>query len=79
MEDQQGDLPSVEDAALWRDTLELGFTVLADTEQTWADVWARNGDRHTYTVVDTDGVVTLHLYGSTSGTLDTLIEAATAP
>ncbi|HMV67241.1 MAG TPA: hypothetical protein PKA64_10355 [Myxococcota bacterium] len=79
IEQQDGSPTTAEDATRWRDVLDLSFIVAADPEQAWTDVWTRRGDRHTYTVVDADGTILLHLYGLRSDTQQQLIDAATAP
>lgn len=52
---------SVADAAAWRAVNDLGFPVLADSEEAWVDVWGNtHSDRyaqHSYTLLDPDGLV----------------------
>lgn len=79
IEDEDSNPTDAADAARWRDTLGITFTVLADPEHAWVDDWGRNGDRHTYSVVGEDGVVLIHIIGQKSDTDLALIEAATAP
>jgi peroxiredoxin len=82
VENSDGEPASVADAQLWRDSLEIDFTVLADSDEQWVDAWGNGGSRrfvqHSYTVVGTDGRVAWHDEGHSSGSVDAIIEAAEA-
>lgn len=74
LQNRDSELPSVEDAATWRDTLDIPYPVLAD-DGSWRDVWDDGGGRHTYAAVGRDGVVSWRSKGYDEGTAEDLIAA----
>lgn len=61
VEDQSFQGADVADADRWRSQLDLQFSVLADTDREWANVWGDPNNRqfvqHSYTLVDAAGIV----------------------
>jgi len=74
IEDNDRDPMTVDQAAVFQDGLDLSIPVLADVDGEWEDEWG--GTRHSYTVIDSDGTVVLHMTGSSGADLDALTEAA---
>ncbi len=66
VQDEDGNLPSPDDAALWQDELGLTFIVLADVDGTFWPAWDPDGVLPTTTVVDADGVVHWYEAGGTA-------------
>ena len=67
-EDVQGRAPTIEDAASWRESLALQYTVVADVDGDVSPDWDRGGVVPMSYVIDRDGVITWFANGR--GTLE---------
>lgn len=76
IEDNNRGAISVEEAAAFKDGLDLSYTVLADVDGDWFDGWGET--RHSYTVIDSDGTIVFHTLRSSGGLVDDLVDAALA-
>ena len=76
IEDNGHNAISVEEAAAFKAQLNVSYTVLADVDGEWLDAWG--GTRHSYTVIDSNGVIVFHQIGSSRSLVDDLTDAALA-
>ncbi|MFT6146075.1 MAG: hypothetical protein ACJATT_004091 [Myxococcota bacterium] len=74
-DNNRGDI-SVDEIASFRDGLDLSYTVLADVDGEWFDGWGEA--RHSYTVIDSNGVIVFHELRNSNGLVDDLVDAALA-
>jgi hypothetical protein len=58
VQDFEGGSPSVEDAALWKEELDLSYPVLADVDGSFYATYGWNQDVFVFYIVDRDGVIT---------------------
>ena len=67
-------------AQSWRDSLELSFDVLADPDGEWQFYWggAAGTSQHSYTVVDSDGLVYWRVDDGRAAPLNDITGAAAA-
>ena len=71
------DLPDAEYLAEWIELVELdSVTVWADFDGSFAETWgADDNARHTYAVLDADGIIVWRQADGTAATLDELAAA----
>jgi len=66
-QDQYGDPAQPEDAALWKDGLDLTFPVLADTDGSFYAEWDPRNVLPMAYIIDQDGVVAWKEAGGSGG------------
>ncbi|MFT6160587.1 MAG: hypothetical protein ACJAZO_003930 [Myxococcota bacterium] len=74
-DNNRGDV-SVEEAATFKDGLDLSYTVLADVDGDWFNAWGET--RHSYTVIDSNGFIVFHELRNSGSLVDDLVNAALA-
>ncbi len=66
VQDESGNAPTPDDAALWQDELGLTFVVLADADETFWPAWDPDGVLPTTAVADPGGRVLWYEAGGTT-------------
>lgn len=66
-ENASGNVPDVDDAALWAEGLGLTYPVLADTKGTFFPTWDPDGVLPMAYIIDADGVIARAEAGGAGG------------
>jgi len=78
MQNVGGQPPTVEETAEWRDSFDLSYPVLADTEGSWEGVYIPDGESFATYLIDRDGVIIWQEYGEELATLTRATEQVEA-
>lgn len=76
LQDRFYERPEVEDLVAYESDLDLSITALAADEPWIADWGGTNAERHTYTVVNSHGVITWRKSDGDQTTVDAVTRAA---